>query len=476
MSMPFEENMPLYMINHLVSADKLKVYVRIELFDKSAEISPQEILDYLTEKEIVFGIRENDIIEYCRNKEYSKELVAAAGKSPADGKDARIVYNFDTKKEKKFSENDDGTIDFRNLNNIINVKKDTVLCHIIPPEEGEDGIDVYGGSIPYKRGKNISFNYGSNTYISQDGLQLLASTDGCAEFKNGRVLVECVYRVSNVDNSTGNIDFIGNVIINGDVKEGFSVTAKGDIKIGGMVEGAYIQSDGEVVINKGMNGMGKGSIYAKGNITSKYIENASITSEKSIYANALINSEVNAGESVIVKGSNATIIGGITSAKNTIYTKTIGSKTNPETNIVIDLSDYYAEQKLTAAMEHSNRHFEKQLMIKSRELKELDERAVQIMKIGLSGGNRSIVQKQLMLSKIKLNNEINEIKNKLQEIKPLRDSSDYKVICTGIIYTNTRIEIGGMKYRVRGDISFSKVYNDGRDIAVVPLNPGDIDI
>lgn len=474
MVLPFEEKMPLYEISHLVSADKLKVYVRIELFDKSADISPQEILNYLDRKEIVFGIRKNDIVEYCKNKEYSKELAAAVGRNPTDGKDARIVYNFDTKKEKRFLESDDGTIDFRSLNNIINVKKDTVLCHIIPPEEGEDGIDVFGGSIAYKRGKNISFNHGSNTYISQDELQLLASMDGCVELKNGKVLVENVYRVKNVDNSTGNIDFVGNVIVTGDVKEGFSVDAKGDIKIGGMVEGAYIRSEGEVVINKGMNGMGKGSIYAKGNITSKYIENASITSEKTIYASTLINSEANAGESVIIKGSNAAIIGGVTCAKNTVYTKTIGSKTNPETNIVIDLSDYYAEQRMAEASNQSNRHFEKQLLIKSKELKELDEKTAQIMKLNLDG--KSTVQKQLMLSKIKLSSEINEIKNKLRENKLLRDISDYKVICTGIIYSNTRIEIGGIKYRVRGDINFSKVYNDGRDIAVVPLNPGDIDI
>ena len=241
-----------------------------------------------------------------------------------------------------------------------------------------------------------------------------------------------------------------------------------------MVEGAYIRSEGEVVINKGMNGMGKGSIYAKGNITSKYIENASITSEKTIYASTLINSEANAGESVIIKGSNAAIIGGVTCAKNTVYTKTIGSKTNPETNIVIDLSDYYAEQRMAEASNQSNRHFEKQLLIKSKELKELDEKTAQIMKLNLDG--KSTVQKQLMLSKIKLSSEINEIKNKLRENKLLRDISDYKVICTGIIYSNTRIEIGGIKYRVRGDINFSKVYNDGRDIAVVPLNPGDIDI
>ncbi len=57
---------PSYEINHLVSANKLKAYIRIELLDKSeeVEISCDEIFEYLKEQEITYGILENDIIEF----------------------------------------------------------------------------------------------------------------------------------------------------------------------------------------------------------------------------------------------------------------------------------------------------------------------------------------------------------------------------------------------------------------------------
>ncbi len=42
------------------------------------------------------------------------------------------------------------------------------------------------------------------------------------------------------------------------------------------------------------------------------------------------------------------------------------------------------------------------------------------------------------------------------------------------MYANTRISIGWLKYRVRQDINYSKIYNDGNDIAIVTLNPSDI--
>lgn len=473
---PIQEEQPKYIINHLVAANRLKVYIRIELLDNQAEVNYEDIMNYLSEQGIVYGIKEEDIVSFCKNKEYSKELVAAHGKDPINGKDAEIIYDFDISEEKKFQEGENGVIDFRNLNNVINVEKDTILCRIIPAQKGEDGIDVYGGPVNYKPGRNVSFNHGTNTYISEDGLQLLASTDGCVEYKNEKVLVESVYKVDNVDNSTGNIDFIGSVVINGDVKAGFSVTAKGDIKIRGMVEGAFIESGGEVVISKGMNGMGKGIIYAKGNITSKYIENASIVSEKCVYAEALINSEVKTGESIILRGSTAAIIGGTSLAENVIYAKTIGGKTNPETNVIINLTKYQEEQKLLSQKQKLNQQLEKELADKNNELKEADDKIEMIMNSYLDNENKNTVQKQLLFMKIRINNEINEIKRKLEEIVPTDNIADHKIICKGVMYSNTRVTIGWTRYRVRQDISFSKLYNDGNDISIVPLNSADLEI
>ncbi|MGD9568610.1 MAG: DUF342 domain-containing protein [Sedimentibacter sp.] len=471
-----EELQPKYIITHLVSANRLKAYIRIELIDKQSEVNYQDILDYLSEQGIVYGIREEEIKEYCSLREYSKELVAAIGKEPINGQDAQLIYDFDISKENKFIENKNGIIDFRNLNNVINVTKDTVLCHIIPAQIGEDGVDVYGQPINYKPGKNVSFNHGNNTYISNDNLKILASTDGCVEFKNNKVYVENIYRVNNVDNATGNIDFIGSVVIGGDVKAGFSVTAKGDIKIRGMVEGAFIKSDGDVAISKGMNGMGTGSIIAKGNITSKYIENATIETEKTVYAEALINSDVKAGDSIILRGSTAAIIGGISQAENIIYAKTVGSKTNPETNLIITLTKYQEEQKLIAVKKRLNHQLEKDLFTKNKELREIEEKVELIMNSSLDNENKNAVQKQLLFMKIRINNDISEIKRQLTEIIPTHNIMDYKIIFRGIMYSNTRITIGWMKYRVRQDISYSKMYNDGNDISIVPLNPADLEI
>lgn len=468
-----EKDLLDYEISHLVSANRNKVYLRIKLFDEEANISCEEIKEYLNKQGIVFGIDELEIKNYCIRKDFFKEVIVATGIESIEGRDAELIYNFDISKENKLIEESDGTIDFRNLNNIIMVKKDDLLCSIIPEKEGKTGMDVYGNVVNYKLLKKVRFNNGKNTYITEEGLELRASTNGCIKIIGKKVIVEDVLRVNNVDNETGNIDFIGNVIVNGDVKAGFSVKAKGDIKISGLVEGAYIEADGNIIIHKGMNGMGKGTMFAKGNITSKYIENAAVTSEKNIYSEALINSNVTANESVILKGQNAAILGGITKAGEMIYAKSVGSKINSETNLIMDLTKFLKNQSAYTDYNKNKIELKKQLNIISEELKQTEEKIILVANSNFN--NKNTVQKSLVLIRLKLNNEISEIKKCLEEKVEKDNIQYYKIICKGTMYVNTRITIGWVKYRVKQDINYSKIYSDGDDINIVTLVPSDIE-
>ena len=71
------------------------------------------------------------------------------------------------------------------------------------------------------------------------------------------VFVSDVLIVENVDNSTGNIEYEGNVQVNGNVCTNFRVKAQGNVEVNGVVEGAYIEAGENIIIARGMNGMGK---------------------------------------------------------------------------------------------------------------------------------------------------------------------------------------------------------------------------
>lgn len=466
---------PKYIFDLIVSANKLKVYLRVKYCEKDTLIDPQDIFDRLNEMNIIFGVKENDIRDYCNSNEYYKELVAVEGLAPIHGIDARLEYNFKIDDSVEFKEKEDGTVDFKNINNIKSITKDGLLCTLIPAVDGKLGKDVYGSDIPYNSGKDMSLPSGKNTYESEDKLKLFSSVDGAIYVNSKNIDVNSIYTVKNVDQSTGNIDFVGSVVVQGDVKAGFTVKAKDDIVVKGMVEGATLEAGKDILISNGMNGREVGTLTAQGNVTSKYLENATIKVGKSVYSDAIINCNVFAGENIILKGSRGAIIGGECVACESIKAKNIGTKNNIQTKIEIDLEKY---------LELHNHTKNKSLITKIKldidekqsEADEINDKLNYLAPFIKKSPANEKLYKLLILKKAEINKEINNLKTSLLEFdNDNKKITDHKIVCSGIMYANTRIVIGWLRYIVRDDLSYTKLYNDGSDIQVTPLLPSDLD-
>ncbi|QSX07180.1 DUF342 domain-containing protein [Sedimentibacter sp. zth1] len=464
-----------YILDIVVSVNKLKAYLRVRLLDKSVEINHEEILQKLKELDIVYGINENDIKEFCEKKEYFKELIVAEGLIPINEKNAYLKYNFDIDNNIQFTEKKDGSIDFKNINAIKSVEKDGLLCTKIPIELGKNGFDIFGKEVPHNKARDVGLPTGKNTYVSEDGLKLYANVSGCIYKKANSVDVDNVYTVKCVDHRTGNIDFLGSVLIKEDVKAGFTVKAKNNITVKGMVEGATLEAGGDITISNGMNGRDVGKISAGGNITSKYLENSIVCADKNIYSCAIINCNVNARQSIILKGARATIIGGECIAGEIIQAKTIGTKNNIQTKIVIDLNKYFNAENLKSKNKQSSIKIEKEIKKQEDSLKQLEEKIKMLLPYIKKSPENEKIYKYAILKKVEQNKDIGLLKAKLLEQKEENKKiSDHKILCSGIIYANTRISIGWLKYVVREDLSYSKLYNDGSDIQITPLLPSEL--
>ena len=469
-------NEPKYIIDIVVSANKLKAYLRVRFSEKDSLIDPQVIFDRLKEMDIVYGIKENDILEYCKQKEYFKELVVAEGVPSTNGIDARIDYTFKLDDTVEFKEKEDGTVDFKNIDNIKSITKDSLLCTLIPAVDGKSGVDVYGGEIPFNVGKELKLPSGKNTYASEDGLCLYSKVDGAIHINGSNIDVDNIYTVKCVDHTTGNIEFIGSVVVQEDVKAGFSVKAKDDIVVKGMVEGATLEAGRDILISNGMNGRDIGTLVAKGNVTSKYLENATINVGKSVYSDAIINCNVFAGENIVLKGSRGAIIGGECVACESIQAKNIGTKNNIQTKIVIDLEKYldmHNHQKSQGLISKTKVEIEK----KEYEINELNDKLNYLAPFVKKSPANEKLYKLLILKKAEVNKEVNSLRaTLLDHDSNNKKITDHKIVCSGIIYANTRIVIGWLRYTVRDDISYSKIYNDGSDIQVTQLLPSDLNL
>ncbi|MBQ8971038.1 MAG: DUF342 domain-containing protein, partial [Lachnospiraceae bacterium] len=299
-------------------------------------LTKEEIIDDLKYRGIVFGIDEEAIDSYLNDRDYCRTYVLAKGKEVTQGTDGAIEYLFNTNPDTRPKMNEDGSVDFFNLNIINSCGAGDVLARLSPAVPGEDGTDIYGKFVLPREVFTPSFKAGgAHTEISEDGTELRSTVNGNVSLFEDTVFVKDVYEVKDVDTSTGNIDYKGDVLISGNVLGGFSVKATGTVEVKGVVEGARIEAGEDIIIGRGMNGMGKGTLIAGRNIVAKFFENASITAGGYVRSEAIINSEVSAKTDIEVNGKKGNITGGTALAGGIIEAKTLGSEMGIETRIEV---------------------------------------------------------------------------------------------------------------------------------------------
>lgn len=462
-----------------VSEDKMAAFITVTPAADGKGVTYDDIISLLKENNIIYGICSGSIEDFCTNKKYNTELECARGLPPVDQEDAKVEYMFKTTHNTLPTEREDGTVDFHNLGTVQNVSKGDILCKIIRSEPGTDGMDIYGTPVKYKKGRIPDFPTGSNTVVSDDGLTLSAAMDGCIEYKKGILNINDTFVVrGDVDSSSGNIDFLGTVIIQGDVLESFSVKAGKDIIVRGMVEGAMLDAGGNIIISNGMNGMGKGLLKAKENVTGKYFENASIECGGNISADVILNSNINAGDSIILKGRRALLIGGKSIAGKRIYANTIGSESNVKTDISIEsdvLKKFFSgstekidELKQKLDEENKKAHTLNNQLIKAKALLTTVKANPKVL----------LLIKSIMQKKSALDENIKKMTDEIKENEKTSESNDYSylnfnVIGNRTVYRGTKITIGTITENVSNDYSNTKFYIDKGHIVPGQILPSD---
>jgi uncharacterized protein (DUF342 family) len=132
-----------------------------------------------------------------------------------------------------------------------------------------------------------------------------------------------------VSNATGNINFLGSLIIYGNILTGFSVQASGNITVNGSAEDANIIAGGNIVLTEGIHGGGEDSqsvIQAGGSIISKYIQSVNVIAGGDIEATYIQHSVVQSGGNIILSGSKGKLTGGRAMARNSITAAFVGGR------------------------------------------------------------------------------------------------------------------------------------------------------
>ncbi|MCL2410446.1 MAG: FapA family protein [Treponema sp.] len=314
-----------------VDDSEMKVFMIIQPpTEGGADLPVDALKGLLVQHRVYHGVKEDVLTAIADRPVYKEKIETAEGLRPQNGKDAYIHYNFEVDQTKiKLKEGANGRVNFKELNIIQNVVQNEVLAKKIPPQDGVDGKTVTGKILPARAGHDIPLPVGTNVHAG-DNDTIIADINGQVILAGGKINVEPVYTVDgDVNLKTGNIIFLGTVMINGNIDDGFYVKAAGNIEVKGSVGKADLDAEGDIIIYQGINGKSGGKIRAGRSIWSRFIENANVEAGNMVVVtDGIINSYVDALKSIICMGKRAHIMGGRLRAGEEINAKVLGNSTS----------------------------------------------------------------------------------------------------------------------------------------------------
>lgn len=426
-------------------------------------LSASDIMSDLALKGIKKGIDEALVNELANSPRYCEEIEIAKGTMPEAGKDGYIEYLFNTDNSTKPTLLEDGSVDFFHLNVLNSCGKGQVIAKLHKPVKGEDGFTVDGKVIPSRVPDAVAFKFGNNAYVSEDGLELKSSVDGSVSLVAGQVFVHNEISFEGIGPATGNIEFEGNVSVSGNVDTNFSIKAKGDVIVNGVVEGAEIEAGGNIIIAKGVNGMGRAVLNAGGNIIAKYMENVTATAGGYISSEAIMHSTVSAVGDIIVDGRKGMLSGGKATSGGVIEVKTLGAQM---------ANDTIVEVGITPAIKREIQNLRNEVAEKQKTLASItpvmSNLAMKIKSGATLTNEQKVYVAKLMQTQKTTTEELETLSAKLMDLENkynIDTASEVRV--KGVAYPGTRVCISDVSMAVKTPTKYCKFVRLRGDVKIV---------
>ena len=429
--------------------------------DRGALMTKDDIISTAVSHGMKFGLLDNILADFMANRIYCTDIVIAKALLPVEGRDAQIKYKFNNVLTRKPKMNEDGTVDFHQLELINHVRENDVLAELIPMDPGKPGIDVTGRLIKQKSVRNMVLRHGKKIHTTEDGLMLISEVDGHVYLSGDKVMVSDVYEIkSDVDLATGNIDFAGSVSIRGNVRTGFVVRAAGTIFVDGVVEGATLISGAGIVLSRGMQGMNRGKLITQGDVVAKFIENATVECDGSLTAEAVLHSKVFAGKEINVTGKKGFVTGGELHSGTEIHLKTAGSTmgTNTVLEVGVDPKIVMEYHQLEKSMNDTGKE-----LVKLKQILDLFQKKYN----GQIPADKLITYRVTKETYDRYQAEIENNKVRYANLLEVIDRNDSgSIIVDKTIYSGCKIVISNVVYYVREELFCKRFVKDEVDIRI----------
>jgi uncharacterized protein (DUF342 family) len=133
--------------------------------------------------------------------------------------------------------------------------------------------------------------------------------------------------------ATGEIEFEGSVIVEGDVNTGCRIEAGGDVEVRGSVYGGIVEARGNVTVQYGITHQAR--VTAGGNVRAKFVEYSEVKASAHVWASdGIVQSTIVAGGKVEALGRYGAIVGGHVNGRLGVSAREVGSPSGVPTSIV----------------------------------------------------------------------------------------------------------------------------------------------
>jgi uncharacterized protein (DUF342 family) len=366
-----------------------------------------------------------DFIKNC--KDPHEKFVVAKGVTASVGNPAHIIYHFNTEHEAAGVVREDGSIDFTSRGDSPFVKKSQVLAEKKPMEHPKPGIDIFGETLLVGEVEDMPLQGGGGVIFSEDELQLIADIQGQPSLDaNGMVSVLEQFTVKgDVDFKTGNINFNGNVLVTGTIKEGFKVAC--DQLIANEINGATVLIRGDLKVS---NGIVNSYIETQGNVQAKFLNNVKMFAN----GNMMITREI-MGSRILISGALNNEAGRITdshiAARMGFSIKQVGTDKAESSTIKTGADDHirWIAEKFEVEIEGLQKKLEK--AISQKHSHDEDHNALHV-----DVANQTFAQEKLnkkmevlekMIGKAQSKEEKQNLVNELKSIETSIEQADERI-------------------------------------------------
>jgi uncharacterized protein len=419
-----------------LSSDRLTAELMLDIENNEFAISVDELMKCLEDEKIVFGIN-RDVLALIAENPHTIEypVIVAVGAPKVDGEDSYLRNELQQNSHHEYK-----VFNFRSVIQIPSVRQGQLLASVIPPSKGTHGTDVTARIIPAKPGRPLRVKPGKNV-IFESG-RFFATCDGQVSITEKSLSVNPVFEVKgDLDLRTGNIDFVGNISIRGNVPTGYELKAGGDILVDGLVEAANLHAEGNIIIKGGVAGAMKGKIIAGGSVLANYLNQANVKAGQDIIVkSSILHSKLTAAGNVDCR--TGTIIGGTISAGRDISVKELGNELFTKTELAVGWDPLLekAEIETSQAIETAKANIRK-----------LTEIEMKLAEIGNRAGALTTEQKQMIAkqrnTRLNVEASLSELLGDLEHLQMEKHDRLYSSLFVfEKVFPNTKVYFGKYAY------------------------------